>query len=369
MKILLVDNSAIVCKDKLHFTNSLNGLFLSELLELGYELSYLQFAKQSIDNISVFGLEQNGVRCVPLSMTKNKVVRYLSSIPKLFMEIKKADFVYFYYPNTLRWSTVLCILLNKPYGLYIRGMIGISDRISRFIYKKAITVLTVSDFFTNMVNEIVGKKISNTIRPMIPYTEEDVFQNRKYPNKATFNILYLGRIAKDKGLTELLTASNQLADMGYAFELHLVGNGEYLNELKQMAVQLNMTDYVFFDGPVYDNEKKAGYYKEADLYVIPTYHEGFPRTLYEAMIFGTPIITTFVGGIPTLMKDGINCIRIEPRSVDSIRNALVYSIENYSEMSKLAVNATKMVQKIVDKRRPSHATQLNTIIRKNGISS
>lgn len=345
-----------------HFTNNLNGIFLSEMKELGNELTYIQFAKERADSISVYDLEENGVRCVALKSKANKLLRYLLAIPQLVKEIRRTDFVYLYYPNSFRWVSLMCRMLRKPYGLYIRGMNGLDDKTSQAIYKHAYTVFTVSDKFTNMVNAVTGKDTAHTIRPMIPYTDADVITSRDYKSKGMYNILFLGRIAKDKGMIELVQAACQLRDRGYRFILRVVGNGELLEQTAQLVDDMNLKEIIRLEGPVYDDAKKAEYYKNADLYVLPTYHEGFPRTLYEAMIFGSPIITTFVGGIPALMKDGENSKRIEPRSVDSIVEGLSYAMDHYPEMGKMAKNASSLVARIVNRNRLTHAQHLNQIL-------
>lgn len=363
MRILIIDNAAIVRKDGKHYTNALNGLFLTELSDLGHSLSYIQFSFEKSDSISVFCLEQGEIDCVELPSVGNKVLRYLSSIPKLISAIRESDFIYFYYPNSLYWVTLLCRLSGRPYGLYLRGMNGIYDKKSIRIYKYAYTIFTVSDLFTNMVNTKVGRMIARTIRPMIPFTDDDVVRNRSYKAKDKYRILYLGRLAKDKGLEELVRAAEVLHNKGYEFELHLVGGGEYVNELHEMLNgKSRIHDYLFIDGPIFDNEIIAACYKESDLFILPSYHEGFPRTLYEAMIFGTPLITTFVGGIPAIMKDGVNCKRIESRSVKSIVDVLMFAMNNYEQMGRMASNATELVSGIVDKNRPTHAKQLNQVL-------
>ena len=121
---------------------------------------------------------------------------------------------------------------------------------------------------------------------------------------------------------------------------------------------------VKFTGSVYNSDEIKEYYKNSDIYILPTYHEGFPRTLYEAMIFGIPIITTFVGGIPTLMKDDFNCKEIKPKSVESIVEILTYAMNNYPKMGELAKNGTNTVAKIIDSNRLTHAQHLNQILNK-----
>lgn len=364
MKILIIDNASMVTTQSgHHYTNNLNGLFLSEMMELGNDITYIQFALERADSISVYDLEEHGVKCVELKSKVHKLLRYVLAVPKLAKEIKRTDFVYFYYPNSFRWATLLCRMYRKPYGLYIRGMNGVEDSTSHNIYKHAYTAFTVSDQFTNMVNAVTKKEMAHTIRPMIPYTDADVIMGRDYAPKEVYNILFLGRIAKDKGLEELMQAARQLRDKGYRFMLRVVGNGEFIEQTAQLVAGMELKDCVSLEGPVYDDAKKAEYYKNADLYVLPTYHEGFPRTLYEAMIFGAPIITTFVGGIPALMKDGENCKRIEPRSADSIIEGLSYAMDNYAEMGKMANDASRLVSKIVNRNRMTHAQHLNQILK------
>lgn len=367
MKILVIDNASMVTtKFGHHCTNNLNGLFLSELLELGNDLSYIQFAVERADSISVYDLEEHGVKCVELKSKVYKLLRYILAVPKLSKAIRQTDFVYFYYPNSFRWTTFLCRMFRKRYGLYIRGMNGVDDGISLNIYKHAYTVFTVSDQFTNMVNAVTKKEMAHTIRPMIPYTDADVITARQYTSKKAYNILFLGRIAKDKGIEELLLATRKLLDNGYLFILHIVGNGEFINQAIRLVDDMDLKDCVRFEGPVYDDEKKANYYKNSDIYVLPTYHEGFPRTLYEAMIFGSPIVTTFVGGIPALMKDGENCKRIEPQSTDSIIEGLSYAMDHYAEMGRMASAASGLVARIVNRNRLTHAQHLNQILKEYG---
>ena len=349
-----------------HCTNNLNGLFLSELLELGNDLTYIQFAVERTDSISVYDLEEHGVKCVELKSKVRKLLRYILAIPKLAKAIRQTDFVYFYYPNSFRWATSLCRMFRKPYGLYVRGMNGVEDSTSCNIYKHAYTVFTVSDQFTNMVNAVTKKEMAHTIRPMIPYTDADVIRGRDYASREEYNILFLGRVAKDKGMEELVQAASQLRNKGYRFMLRIVGNGEFNEQTAHLVADMDLKDCVSLEGPVYDDVKKAEYYKNADLYVLPTYHEGFPRTLYEAMIFGTPIVTTFVGGIPALMKDGENCKRIEPRSADSIVEELSYAMDNYTEMGEMANNASGLVARIVNRNRLTHAQHLNQILNEYG---
>jgi len=363
MKILIIDNAAVVKKGKSYCTNSLNGLFLSDLISCGNDITYFQFAFDTKNSISNFDLKANGIKYTPLKIFNNRMIRYIYAYLSVIPYILKNDFVYLYYPSSFKYVPFLCRLFNKKYGMYIRGEQNITDSVSKKNYFNAYTIFTVSDYFTNYINNLVGEIKAHTIRPMIPFDEKDVVTSRNYKINGKFNLLFLGRIAEDKGIKELFKAVKILKDKGYLFELNLVGNGEYFAEANQILKSLDIEDIAYLKGAIYEPEKVKECYMNADIYILPTYHEGFPRTLYEAMIFGTPIITTFVGGISALMKDRENCLKIEPQSVKCIVEGLEFAFNNYDKMVKYAQNASATVARIVDSKRLTHAQHLNKVLK------
>lgn len=363
MKIFLIDNSAVVKRGNTYNTNSLNGLFLSDIISCGNNITYFQFAYETENSINNFDLIANGVNYRPFKLYKNKIIRYIFAYLAVIPYILNNDFIYIYYPSSFRYVAFLCKLFRKKFGLYIRGEQGVNDFLSKKIYLNAFTIFTVSDNFTNFVNRVVGKKIANTIRPMILFSEKDIVYNRSYIENGIFNILFLGRIAKDKGIKELLYAVNILKNKGYKFKLSIVGNGEYFVEAEEIIKSLKIQDIACLKGSINQQESVKDYYSKADIYILPTYHEGFPRTLYEAMIFGTPIITTLVGGIPGLMIEGVNCKEIKPKSVSSIIDGLEFAFNNYTKMIEYAKKGRETVKSIVDSRRLSHAQHLNKILK------
>lgn len=362
MRILIIENVSILTKNHRYYTYFENGVFIKELKKLGHNISYYNFAIESEDTVSTFDLEEVGVKVYPLKYLKNKIINYIHAYIKLIPFILKHDFVYFYHPSSFQYGAILCKLLKTPYGVYLRGMQGVDSKTSRWIYKHATIVLTVSDFFTNHINNIFGKNKAETIRPMMSYSYKDIVLNRQYLTKKQFiNVLFLGRIEKDKGLFELIESILILKDK-YSFSLKIVGAGEYSKDIEQLIKQNNLESIVSIEGFVSDMNKKKEYYLNTDIYILPTYHEGFPRTLYEAMIFGTPIVTTFVGGISSLMKDNYNCKKIEPKSSLSIAETLEYAFNNYDKMIGYAKNGTETIKKIIVPNRLNHANQLNKIL-------
>lgn len=363
MKILFFDNSGIHTSAGLMCCEPNTGNFARELRDLGNDIIFYGQIIIDSDTVHTYDLKANGIKVVGLKRKKNKLWNYICLYFNILFYVYKSDFVYIYYPNAFKYAAVISKLMGVKYGLYVRGMRGINTCVSRWMYKNAYTIFTVSDRFSSFIDNIVGKEIANTIRPMIPYSSEDICYHRLYEIKKNhFNILFLARVAEDKGVKELFYAMKILKDKGYSFHLTFIGDGEFMEQTKDLIKKLELDDWVLIRGAVYDIKEKKDYFLSSDIYILPTYHEGFPRTLYEAMIFGTPIVTTMVGGISALMKDKYNCKEIEPHSVESVVNGLQYAMDNYSEMVSYAKQGFHTVEKIVDVNRLTHAQHLNQII-------
>ena len=363
MKILLFDNTQMICRDGRLYCVEGTGKFAKELVSLGNEVTMFG---QNVDNpasISNFDIEANGIKTQSYRRGKVKVWDYLKLYFHALMAAFKSDFVYLFYPTSYSYFILLCSLFRIKYGIYIRGMVGVDSRVSKMIYKRVSLACTVSDIFTEKVNLINRGNVAHTIKPMTPYSEKDII-NREYRVPGNFNILILCRIEKEKGISELLNAILQLKNQAkYRFHLNIVGDGGYLADAKHIVENLGIKDEVTFAGAVNDKSEKQKWFEDSDIYILPTYHEGFPRTLYEAMIYGTPIIITMVGGIPALMKDGVNCLAVDKQSVNSIVEKLGYAMEHYGEMVQYALKAKETVSKVVDSHRPSHAQDVNMAIK------
>lgn len=361
MKILLIINNVFYQKKDGLYTFRAIGEFANELVELGHKVEMFQTTIKNEDKFHDFNLKHSPVQITALKRFFSKTLTYIYAYFVGFYKVMRNDFLYLYYPTNYHFLAFLSILLGKKYGLNVRGQAGVDSRISRFLYKNAHVVFTVSPNFTEIVNQAGGKGL--TQRPGISFTSDDIIYNKTYAAKEMYRFLYLGRLDKEKGLIELLEAIHSLKLQGIDnFKFDIVGDGYHEDEIKEKSNMLKLNNIVQFRGGVTDLISLREYYINSDLFVLPTYHEGFPRTLYEAMIFGVPILTTFVGGIPSLMKDKFNCLKIEPKSSNSIETAIKSVLFNYENMGILSKNATSTVEKIIYKERPSHARELSSVL-------
>ena len=155
-----------------------------------------------------------------------------------------------------------------------------------------------------------------------------------------FQILCVGRLTPAKGQAILLSAMAQLINQAAPVRLSFVGMGPDFDSLERYAKQLNISQYVDFVGAV-DQDHILDYYQMADIFVLPSFAEGLPVVLMEAMAMGIPCITTNITGIPELIQNEQNGLLVPASDVDGLINAIRYLIENppiYLQISEASRN-------------------------------
>lgn len=168
----------------------------------------------------------------------------------------------------------------------------------------------------------------------------DFWKKTQFEIFAPAKIAYIGRFDLQKGLMELVEAVSILINKGILVELHMTGwdassEKKVEKTLLRYATHLGVNSFLFWNGKKRVGEELNQMYRDADLYLLPSYHEGFPRTIWEAMANSCPVIATKVGSIPDYLEHGKHAWLIEPRSIDAIAEAIQYLIENYDVRQKL----------------------------------
>ena len=108
-----------------------------------------------------------------------------------------------------------------------------------------------------------------------------------------------------------------MAKYQHNFEIEIVGDGPYREELIGLAENLDVTSYVRFTGTVPYSELPQKY-READIFILPSLAEGMPLVVLEAMGTGLPIIASRVQGIDELVAEDVNGALFNPGDVDGL---------------------------------------------------
>jgi glycosyltransferase involved in cell wall biosynthesis len=135
------------------------------------------------------------------------------------------------------------------------------------------------------------------------------------------NLLYVGRMVPVKGQALLVDAVDQLRRSGFNIEATLIGDGISREGLVSAVRERGLADVVKLPGAVGQDEIRR-YYEQADIFVLPSFAEGVPGVLMEAMAMGLPVVSTHIAGIPELVQDGYNGIVVAPGRVDVLIDAV-----------------------------------------------
>lgn len=134
-------------------------------------------------------------------------------------------------------------------------------------------------------------------------------------------LLFVGRLIKEKGIYELLDAF-EIVSKQIECRLFIAGEGEEkeritrLIEEKKLGTAISLLGYL-------DEERLREAYQSASLFILPSYREGFPLAISEAMSYGLPIVTTPVGGIPDRLCEGEHVLYAKPKDAESVAGAVL----------------------------------------------
>jgi glycosyltransferase involved in cell wall biosynthesis len=146
-------------------------------------------------------------------------------------------------------------------------------------------------------------------------------------NTTKVSLVFSGRVGQRKGAFDLIKAfANLPAELKDCSELILAGDGE-LEQGRNLVESLHLTEYVTFLGWV-DEKARNALLEKADVFILPSYNEGLPMALLEAMGWGLPSITTPVGGIPELVTSSKNGLLVTPGDIQQLSEAMQSLIEN-----------------------------------------
>lgn len=241
----------------------------------------------------------------------------------------------------LMGKQVVIHLRGGRYGDYYRESSGWMKRVLRFSWGSATRAI------------VQTPRLEQALEAAAPHVTVDVIPNglpsgwfeakRSYASNRP-RILFLGHLTHPKGFHDLIAAFRQVrarwpeATLVCAGELprddralasflpkHL--QAEYL--LRRRAICSDIVEFVHGGSDtgveyagIVEGEAKHALLASADLFVLPSYTEGFSLALLEAMFHGLPIITTRVGGSPDIVKEGENGLLIEPGDIDALAHAL-----------------------------------------------
>jgi colanic acid/amylovoran biosynthesis glycosyltransferase len=210
----------------------------------------------------------------------------------------------------------------------------LAEKIRRAAFVVAITSFARAQIFRMLDHHDWGK--INVVHCGIDATFADL--DAVVPSE-TNRLVCVGRLCEQKGQLLLVKAVAALVKEGRKFELILVGDGEHRGAVEQLIAENNLADFVTVTGWASASQVKDEILRARAL-ILPSFAEGLPVVLIEAMALGRPVLTTYVAGIPELVVDGktgwLFPAGSEEALLDAIRACLDTPTEALKAMGEMA---------------------------------
>jgi glycosyltransferase involved in cell wall biosynthesis len=184
--------------------------------------------------------------------------------------------------------------------------------------RRADQIIVSSDYVAEYFHKLFAGKVT-TISPGV---DTNLFREggRRDPNLVLF-VSSLKKAVRYKGLPDLIAAMSILHKDRPGVRLEVIGDGDGMADHIALCEKLGAAEIVTFAGRL-DGVALAVAYQRASVVALPTYNDSFPTVLVEAMSTCRPVVSTRVGGIPTLVTDGVDGVLLTPGDVSALASTI-----------------------------------------------
>lgn len=183
------------------------------------------------------------------------------------------------------------------------------------------SLIAISDFAARQIRSRLDPSLHAKVKVVRCGVDDAVLRTVCLPAGSGKEIVCVARLEERKGHGVLLKAIHELHRRGHNVSLTLIGDGTLRTRLQEQAAQLGLTESVRFAGWA-SGAQTLDAMRAAALVVLPSYAEGLPIVLMEAMAIGKPVVATRIAGIPELVEDGRTGWTVEPGDSEALATAI-----------------------------------------------
>ena len=354
-KILIIENNILA-------TNTIRKAFVDSLIHQGFEVSVLTSGTKAEIELA----QSKGYNIVPINSSTQNPFTILQYIKGVYLAVKK------YKPDvcltfTIRpaiWGNLVTRVLHVPTITNITGIgpLFSSNNIAykmartlyKFVLKRTHTIFFQNKDDMNLFVENNFVKQQNIC--LIPGSGVDYDRFAPIPKEHihdSFVFLFIGRLLKDKGITEFVAASRRLKQQGINFTSVVVGSLWTQNLKKNTITQQDLDEWVQegviqYEGHSTDVRQQIA---NADCFVLPSYREGTSNVLLEASSMEKPCITCDTTGCREIVEDKITGLLCKVADAEDLTEKMKQMISfSYEKRRQMGVDARKKVIKEYDKK-------------------
>lgn len=310
------------------------------------------FLKQK-KNINFFGIEHKKGKNIFIRITRYIYAQLLISY-KLKKIIQKADVWFFFIGgNNLLLPMITVKLFGKKAVLVLAGSSYLSFKSTNS--KLSIAIKILEDFnrllsnriilySPNLINEWHLERYMNKI--IIAdrhFLDLDLFKIKKKIEERKNIVGYIGRFSEEKGISVFIKSIPISIKKIKDIEFLIAGDGELNTEIQNFILTNNLNNKVKLNGWIPHNDV-PDFLNKLKLLIIPSYTEGLPNILLEAMACGTPVLATPVGAIPDIIHDRETGFILSENNPDNIVDNII-NILNNPYLDRIVTTANNFVEK------------------------
>jgi glycosyltransferase involved in cell wall biosynthesis len=257
--------------------------------------------------------------------------------------------------------TVLAKKYNLPVVYSIHGWRNVENSfinplLDIYEHLVAANVLKLADIITVLgknsfryIESIVKSDIKISIVP----NGVDFYDIRKslegakrhlYRKKGKNNIMYVGRLSRSKGILDLMRAFTLIRKVKAETFLTIIGDGPLRSTITDLINKYSLEDHVNVVGYVPNNQLVSNWLPEADVLALPSYGEGMPTVILEAMAVGVPVVASDVGDIRDVAVHEENCLLVKPGATKQLADYILEVIEDDVLRRRLISNGLKTAE-------------------------
>lgn len=286
-------------------------------------------------------------------LTDIKLYRLYKSILKK----EKPDLVITYTIKPNVYGGFACRKGRVPYAINITGLgtafqsNGLIRKIVTVMYKAACKKARIV-FFENAGNRniFVDDKIVRIEKTHVlngAGVNLEQFAVLPYPRNDKTRFLFIGRIMKEKGIDELLVATQMLVKDGLNIELQVLG--EFEEEYQGVFNEYQKEGWLLFEG--YQQDVRP-FIEKANCFVLPSWHEGMANTNLECAASGRPVITTNIYGCKEAVENEVSGYLVNKQDVDDLYEKMKKFVQlPYDIQKNMGLNGRKRMEEIFDKKK------------------
>jgi glycosyltransferase involved in cell wall biosynthesis len=223
-------------------------------------------------------------------------------------------------------------LHGSEFKVFYRSLWPILQSFVQNTLNKCDQVVVLSSSWQGFITSICAAKVI-----VIPNFVDDEYGDLDVDNiKQKHKLCFLGEVGERKGAYDLLKAVAEVKAKGFDFKLSIAGNGN-LEKAEAVIKELNLSDYVQLLGWIGPVDRKR-LLTISEVMVLPSYNEGLPMSIIEALSASCVVVSTNVGGIPELLEScGDGGVVIEPGDTQALSDAIISLLEKNSAALKCSM--------------------------------